>query len=124
MYTLIIYQAAPQLSPHAGIPTTTSLASDQPVQQDDVYFDHLVTRPPTIPGKTSQASIPEAQPPAGGGEDDRVYFDHLVPNQPVKPVQQPGPRLPPRRQSSSSEMKPSNGVKRPVSQSVLSALTL
>lgn len=113
-----------------SIPRKTSTTSEQPVQQDDVYFDHLVSGPPTIPGrtgqasmqapsipsKTSQASVPEPQP-GGGADDDQVYFDHLVPNQPFKPVQPvSAPKLPPRRQSSlSSDMKPSNGVKRPVS---------
>ena len=104
--------------PPPNIPRKPSTTSDQPVQQDDVYFDHLVSGPPKVPGKTGQATIPESQPPLGGGEDNQVYFDHLVPNQPVRPIQPAGPRLPPRRQSSlSSDMKPSNGVKRPVSQS-------
>ena len=121
----------PPLPPnHPRKPSTTT---EQPVQQDDVYFDHLVSGPPTIPGKTGQASlprsgppgktgqasVPEPQPGVGGGEDDdQVYFDHLVSNEPVKPVQPvSAPKLPPRRQSSvSSDMKQSNGVKRPVSQ--------
>ena len=112
-----------------SIPRKASTTNEQPVQQDDIYFDHLVSGPPTIPGKTGQASIPPSIPSrtgqasvpepqlGGGAEDDQVYFDHLVPDQPVKPVQPvSAPKLPPRRPSSaSSDMKPSNGIKKPVS---------
>ena len=103
-----------------------SAASEQQptIQQDDVYFDHLVSGPPTVPGKTVQASVPEPQQGGGGGggEEDQVYFDHLTSPPPVKPSQSvSAPKLPPRRPSSaSSDMKPSNGAKKPVSTHKLS----
>ena len=105
-----------------NLPRKPSPASEQQptIQQDDVYFDHLVSGPPpTVPGKMVQASVPEPQQGGGGGgeEEDQVYFDHLTSPPPVKPSQSvSAPKLPPRRPSSvSSDMKPSNGVKKPVS---------
>ena len=97
------------------IPSKTNVASVPTTQlQDDVYFDHLVTGPPEIPGKTGSVSMPTNQAP------DDVYFDHLtgpvVPDKPVQPA--PGPRLPPKRQPSIPEGKPSEGVKKPVSSSI------
>ena len=112
--------AAPSLPPN--IPRKPSAPSEQPVQQDDVYFDHLVSGPPTVPGKTVQANVPDPQQGGGGEDEDQIYFDHLASTPPVKPSQSvSAPKLPPRRPSSvSSDMKPSNGVKKPVSTPTLS----
>jgi hypothetical protein len=108
----------PSLPPH--FPRKPSAPSEQPIQQDNVYFDHLVGGPPATPGKMGPSSVPEPQQGGGGGageDEDQVYFDHLTSTPPVKPAQPvSAPKLPPRRPSSvSSDVKPSNGVKKPVS---------
>ena len=66
----------------AGAVRRDSATAPSDSNQDNVYFDHLVTgTPQTSAMPTPHPSVP---PTSTGGGDD-VYFDHLVTGEPPQP---------------------------------------
>ena len=67
-------QSSNQVAPSSHV---TATHHPDPEENSEVYFDHLVTGPPT-PSKKGQRSLPQQPPQQPPVEEDNVYFDHLV----------------------------------------------